>query len=286
MLAAKKLWKWLAALWLIFTLSLAAWWLVFGLQQIDRLHSLDHSLSGTLVNQQRMLLGEGSMLLLVVLLGGAALIYLSYQAEKRREEMQHFLSGFTHELKTSLASLRLQSEVLIEEEPTSPRLLRLLREVVRLEIQLENSLLLARADDTNLYMEQLHLADIIQHLAPLWPNLKIDFNDCQVRGDRRALESIFKNIFQNAFHHGEATEVHVQAKSKNDQLSITVTDNGRGFKGEQTQLGKAFFRHNGRSGSGLGLYLSRKLVRQMHGELLIALQKNSFTVELQMNGKL
>jgi signal transduction histidine kinase len=272
-----------AGLWLAFTLSLAAWWLIFGLRQIAKFRELNQERSAELLVQQRMLLGEGSILLFVLVLGGAALIYVLYLEQRRRESLQQFLSGFTHELKNSLSSLRLQSEILIEEEPTSPRLMRLLREVVRLEIQLENALLLARFDTNNLHLETIYLKDIIHRLAPLWPDLKVISEiDTSFIGDRRAVESIFKNFLQNSFHHGEATEVKVIPVLNKNMLDIKVCDNGIGFRGRQKNLGQAFYRHNGQSGSGLGLYLSKRLMKQMNGDLFF-IQNDSpgFCVEIK-----
>lgn len=273
----------LATVWLILTFSLAAWWLVFALQQIERLKSLEHDFAQRLVDQQRMVVFEGGFFLLFVLIGGIALFYFSFREERRRLEMQAFLSGFTHELKTSLASLRLQSEILMEEEPTSPKLVRILRELVRLEIQLENALLLARQDNNTLYPESISLTQIINQLTPLWPDLKINTaKDVYLLGDRRALESIFKNIIQNAYHHGEAKEIFFDAKISENLVNLEIQDNGQGFKGKVDQLGKAFFRHNGRSGSGLGIYLIKNLVKQMKGSVSFSPSTNGFRLSLKL----
>jgi signal transduction histidine kinase len=221
--------------------------------------------------EYRMFLWEGSSLLSFILVGGAFLFYAIYRDQRQNEEVHRFFSTFTHELKTSLTSLRLQAEIL-EEDPRNrenENLRRLLRDVVRLELQLENALVLAQAERGKLFLEDLPLRKTVEHLAAHWPDLKVQVaTEAHVNADQRALECILRNLFQNAFVHGQATQVNVQAVGKGDgMLAIQISDNGRGFNGNVAQLGAAFLRHTTRSGSGLGIYLSRILAQRMGGGL-------------------
>ena len=54
--------------------------------------------------------------------------------------------------------------------------------------------------------------------------------------------------------------------------SLSVSDQGQGIKAEDRQRVFEKFERLGRSGdggSGLGLYISRRLARAMHGELVV-----------------
>ncbi|PMZ42889.1 hypothetical protein, partial [Pseudomonas sp. FW306-02-H05-AA] len=85
--------------------------------------------SAVLNRYQHMLLWEGSFLLLVVLAGGIALLYFSFLDLRRHEQLKTFFSSFTHDLKTSLTSLRLQAEIIEENQvSSSPNLVRLLQD--------------------------------------------------------------------------------------------------------------------------------------------------------------
>jgi signal transduction histidine kinase len=269
-LGLAKRWRlWLAGLWLLVTLSLAAWWMVHGLRQAALL-SASSGATQEAARQQRMLVWEGTFLLSFVTLGGAALGYFVYQHQKRYEEVRRFFSTFTHELKTSLTSLRLQAEIL-EEDPKNrenQNLRRLLRDVVRLELQLENALILAQSDEGRLFLEEIPLRRTLQSLSVHWPHLAVTVEtDARLRADQRALDCIFRNLLQNASVHGEATEVKVNARESADGLELLVRDNGKGFAGDPSRLGEMFLRHTTRSGSGLGLYLSRILAGRMGGSL-------------------
>ena len=86
--------------------------------------------------------------------------------------------------------------------------------------------------------------------------------------DVRALESVLTNLVQNSVTHGQATEVDVKVNRAGDgRLIVCITDNGSGFQGDLDQLGKLFVRHTRGSGSGVGLYIVRQLVKRMNGTI-------------------
>jgi len=85
--------------------------------------------------------------------------------------------------------------------------------------------------------------------------------------DARALESVLTNLVQNAVIHGHATQVDVQVRPNAGRLSVAVIDNGRGFDGDLGQLGELFVRHAPSSGSGVGLYIVRRLLTAMNGTI-------------------
>jgi signal transduction histidine kinase len=281
----------LAGFWLAFSVSLAGWWLIFGLQQIDRLKEFQHSEANELVRQQRMVMWEGSFLIVCLLGGGSALLYYIHKESRRNLQIKEFFATFTHELKTSLASLRLQTESLEEDLRGSggpERLLaRLVNDTVRLELQLENSLFLAHADQSRMILETVSLKRAIESVQRHWPNLQVQLNhDAKIRADETALESVLKNLMQNSIVHGLATEIQVKVESRGPSIIVQMTDNGRGFHGDIKALGRIFQRHYTKSGSGVGLYLAGELMRKMGGSLVFKKSdQNGFAVLLKFHGE-
>lgn len=265
------------AAWLAVTLALATWWMIFGLQQLDRMSKI--AADSEMARQHRMLMSEGATLILLLLAGGGALLYYINTEIRRARKIQEFFAAFTHDLKTSLASLRLQAESLEEnlahenlahDEAQSRVLRRLVKDTVRIELQLENSLLLASPDDSGrLLMEEIRVGPILQLMSHHWPDLEIQVSgEAIVRADSRALESILKNFLQNAVVHGRASRVDIDLLEAAPSLvHLRIRDNGRGFHGDRGKLGQMFLRHGSTSGSGLGLYLASNLARRMKGEV-------------------
>ena len=283
-----------AALWLAFSLTLAGWWIVFGLSQIDRISALAIGPDGQTANtaelevarRHRMLISEGATLVALLLGGGIALLYHVRSEATRARRLREFFAAFTHDIKTSLASLRLQAESLEEDSKGSGHeklLKRLVKDTVRLELQLENSLLLASPDDSSRFLlEPIRLSQLLEPMAHHWPELAVEIDgDARVLADHRALESIFKNLLQNSVVHGRSSKMDIKIERiPGGNVSIRMLDNGRGFAGDLKRLGLIFERHGSSSGSGLGLYLATNLSRRLGGEVRFPASTQGFCVDI------
>ena len=277
----------LVALWVTFTVTLAAWWMIFGLRQLDLLSQFHAEQADRLQRQYQMLLWEGGILIASLVGGGLALYYYAKREQKRHRQVEEFFAAFTHDAKTALASLRLQAESLKEDLGASPNPLldRLLQDTLRLQLQLENSLFLVNLPTGRLLNEPVRIGQIVDALRYHWPDLSIiQKGDGVVSGDSRAVESVLTNLIHNAVTHGEASEIRITAEpGAGGRLILRVVDNGRGFPGDFTQLGRLFVRHARGSGSGVGLYISRQLLRRMNANLSFAPgAEGGFIAELDM----
>jgi len=284
--SSKEAFKLLAiVLWLTFTVTFAIWWFRLSGTHIALLAKLQPDEIEHWNRQYRMIFWEGGSWIVLLILGGAALIALVQRETWRVRRIREFFASFSHEIKTSLASLRVQAEALKEEQPSSPILERLIGDTVRLQLQLENSLFLASQDSIQLYLEPLTLQQMLERMREQWPSLKIELTKpCTVRADERALRTILSNLIQNALVHGGATEVVVDPKLKNGKVEIVVTDNGRGFDGPLKSLGRLFHRPKSSSGSGIGLYICRLLVAKMNGQMDVVKSPRGFQIQMILPG--
>src|SRR6185295_2017319 len=242
----------LVALWVTFTVTLATWWMIFGLRQLDRLNQLHVEEVGQIQRHYQMLLWEGGILIAALIGGGLALFYYARREQKRHARVEEFFAAFTHDAKTALASLRLQAESLKEDlgaEP-NPLLERLLQDTLRLQLQLENSLFLVNLPTGRLLIEPVQIGSLVDALRYHWPSLSIiQKGEGTVLGDARAIESMLTNLVHNAVTHGHASEISISAEANNNgSLCLRVADNGSGFPGDFNQLGKLFVRHARGSG--------------------------------------
>src|SRR6266498_5329233 len=203
----------LVGLWVVFTVTLAGWWLVFGLRQLDLLNRLNLEGAADFNRHYQMLLWEGGILIISLIGGGLALYYYARREQKRHAQVEEFFAAFTHDAKTAMASLRLQAESLKEDlgSKPSPLLDRLLQDTLRLQIQLENSLSLVKLPTGRLLIEPVKLSDLIDSLRFHWPDVALlQKGDGTVLADVRALESVLTNLVQNAVTHGQASEVVIE----------------------------------------------------------------------------
>lgn len=278
------------AAWFIFTISLTVWWYIFHQRQIVKILELDHSAAAKLARNQNMLAWEGITLITCLVIGGCTLLYFVYRERRRNEKIRTFFLTFSHELKTPLASLRLQAESLeddLKDSPHSTLIQRIIADTTRLTIQLENSLFLADIDRYQMLIEEVSLAKVLQSMYHEWAGFEIKFErDCHIQADVRAVESIFRNLLQNAYVHGKASRVVISVSATGrDRVMISVRDNGQGFSGNPKDLAKFRVRHYSGSGNGIGLYLSKKLVKNMGGNINFMPGKDAFEVQLTLQGR-
>jgi PAS domain S-box-containing protein len=94
-----------------------------------------------------------------------------------------------------------------------------------------------------------------------------------IRGDRKRFVQIVVNLANNAVKFTEHGGVRMTMRLQGDQLWVRVTDTGPGIRREHLgRLFEAFRQIDGSArrvyeGTGLGLYLCRKLVRLLGGEI-------------------
>lgn len=279
----KKVKTLLATVWFFFVVSLVGWWWIYfmntivasGPQEMSRTH--------------RMFMWEGSILLGALVIGGLALIFLSYRDEKRHAQLRTFFATFSHDIKTSITRLRLQAEVLEEDNAShqSPVLQRLIKDIARLDLQLENSLMLSTSDAQNLLIEKLMLSKLIESLRIQWSELDFRLQqDAEIIADKRAMVSVLRNIIHNSVLHGQATGIEFSVKALSaGMVEIAVQDNGKGFNGDVTLLGAEVLPSKNERGNGIGLYLCRRLLKKMSGDLRFEQTSPGLRAVIRVSGR-
>jgi signal transduction histidine kinase len=145
----------------------------------------------------------------------------------------------------------------------------LLKDSVRLQLQLENSLFFAQPDG-GLLPEPVAIRDLVTRTAADWPELIVTIaGEAKALADARGLESVFRNLFQNAVVHGDAARMTVRIERRPvSRVAVTATDDGKGAEAAVVKtLGLPFVQRTKMSGTGVGLFVSTRLVQRMNGAL-------------------
>ncbi len=269
----------LAIIWFAFTFSLVTWWWIFFLNRLKHEPSF------------RMFAWEGSILLAAVFIGGVALVWFTRRDQARHERLRFFFSTFSHDIKTSISRLRLQAEVMSEnpQGQSNPILHRLLHDIQRLDLQLENSLLLANLEDGKLLRENISLKAVLTTLRNEFPDLAIELEkEASILGDRRALLSVFRNLLQNSVQHGKSSVVRLGVSRLDDhQLEITLQDDGIGYQGALRKLGSEILVSTDSRGNGIGLLITKRLLEKMNGDISFeSKDSKGFRSLLRVEGRL
>jgi two-component system phosphate regulon sensor histidine kinase PhoR len=207
-----------------------------------------------------------------------------------------FVANASHELRTPLASIIGYMETLAEQsEAIKPeRAVRfyatVLREARRLQTLVDDLMSLSRveAEKHDQPREQVELGQLVRQAANDGAGLdrldRIEFDvpaaKLHVRGDRRQLEQLVRNLVDNALKYGrpDSPVSLTLAEGPREMAVLTVTDQGEGIAPEHLpHLTRRFYRTDpGRSraagGTGLGLAIAKHIVERHRGRLDIASQ--------------
>lgn len=250
----------------------------------------------------RMLLFEGSFLVLLFLAGVLLIVRTLRNDVALHRQRQNFLSAVTHELKTPIASARLRVESLLlgrVPEAKRERYLETTRaELDRLGAMVEHLLQTARARarPQELKLEDVDLAEFVRERAPKLavetPALLLEVaaeGSLHVHANPQALETILRNLFSNSEKYGGSpAKARVTVHNGAGEACLEVRDWGPGMGHVRPhKLMEPFQRGDDelvreRPGIGLGLYLVSELARAHGGKVRAgnASDGEGFTVEV------
>ena len=269
-----------SVIWLLFTFSLAAWWFLFVMESVQT-HLPSES-------AHQMIFWEGTTLLTFILVGGATLIFYIYKDQTRHEQLRLFFSNFSHDIKTSISRLRLQSELISEDHDLQNHsvLKRLLSDINQLDLQLENSLFLSNIEETKMLNEKIQLQELLRSVQMEYPELSLSVSGHGTAiADSRALRSVLKNLFENSQRHGQANRIDVKISFEGPKVILRLQDNGKGSSVPTTQLGSEPVLSSSDHGSGVGLFIVKKLLTKMNGTIQFFDSKaGGLTCQIQLPG--
>ncbi|MGQ3054008.1 MAG: ATP-binding protein [Roseateles sp.] len=176
-------------------------------------------------------------------------------------------SAVSHDLRTPLARLRFGIEALGETQDAAAReryRQHLSRDIAAMESLVELLLGYARLEQlrATLPEQTLALRPLIEGVVAgsAWvggrPQLSLDLQDLQVRGEPHYLRMLLDNLLQNAFRHARST-VRLSLSAAAGAALLCVEDDGPGIApAQRDQVLKPFVRGPGHEGAGHGLGLA------------------------------
>ncbi len=205
------------------------------------------------------------------------------------EDQDSFLALVSHQFKTPLASLQLSLETLALRAPPPERVRvlidRMLSDIARMELMVTQILESARLERgrADFRPESLQLcgavARVVSQLEERARSAGVSISsriapELQVLSDPLALDVVVRNILENALVAllpGGGGTISLEARTAGSQVELAVRDSGVGFTAaDGGRLFQKFSsRHHGagNAGTGLGLFIVRKLMQLAGGSV-------------------
>ena len=203
------------------------------------------------------------------------------QLSKIEQDRAEMLAGISHDLRTPLARLRLETEMSVPDEEAREHMV---ADIAQVDTIIDKFLDYARPD--HLTLVEMPLAELVhESVTPFAVRDDMEFQvdvapELRVLGDDVELMRVLSNLFENARRYGKTpgtgiARVRVAATARDGMVSLRVRDNGPGVSPEQLpSLTRPFFRgdtaRTAATGAGLGLAIVAKMVQNMGGQLELA----------------
>jgi signal transduction histidine kinase len=259
-------------------------------------------------SRTRQYVAEGATFLIVILIG-AAVVYGSFARRILVSKQQNnFMLAVTHELKSPIAAIKLNLQTLekhkLDEDKRNKLIDRCIKESNRLN-DLCNNLLFASQIEGRQYkpaMEPFSLSEMMEEVVEDFAGrynrrfMEEVEGGCRSTGDAAMLRIAINNLIENAVKYTpENKPITISLKATDDATAeICIADEGPGIpENEKSRIFDKFYRIGNEEsrkakGTGLGLYLSNKIVAQHDGNISIRNNMPSgsvFVVELPLNAK-
>ncbi len=210
------------------------------------------------------------------------------------EARQEFLGIVSHELKTPVAVMRAYTELLLRRAEKAGRsseidLLRRMSDQAERMLAMIEQLLDSRRLEAGLLTLEISHFDLSELARKVAHDVEVAVRSHQItvetpgrttiRADRRRIEEVITNLLDNAVKYsppGSPVRVRITREgvgTQDESVLIAVSDEGPGVpKEDQGRIFERFYQaprrlHKGRTGLGLGLYISRELARRHGGDI-------------------
>ncbi|MCW3085043.1 MAG: hypothetical protein JWP12_2409 [Bacteroidetes bacterium] len=237
-----------------------------------------------------MISSEGAVFIGLLLFG----VYQIRKTLKKENELanrqKNFLLSVTHELKSPLASAKLQLQTLQKRELAKEKQQEIIANAIndtdRLNNLVENILLAAKIDDSNFtfHKEKTNLSTYVSEnmnqviqLFNYKHNVVLNIeNNIVMSIDKTTFPSIILNLFENAVKYSpENSTITLSLKKQNDTVVLAVKDEGIGVpEQDKKNIFEKFYRVGSEEtrktkGTGLGLYIAKHLAEQHNGSIAV-----------------
>lgn len=206
---------------------------------------------------------------------------MAEQLSKIEQDRVIMLAGISHDLRTPLARLRLETELSVADEDARAHMA---ADITQLDAIIDKFLDYARPEPA--LLASVSLTAVIE--AAIYPfseaeDVRITVNvpdNTNVLADEVELLRVISNLLENARRYGKTPEtgialVDIAAKARDQWILIKVRDHGTGVSPEAlSKLTRPFFRgdaaRTAATGAGLGLAIVEKTIQRMGGVFRLA----------------
>ncbi|CAG9622298.1 sensor histidine kinase [Sutcliffiella rhizosphaerae] len=213
-----------------------------------------------------------------------------YESNRSKKELVATLS---HDIKTPVASIKAVSELMLmqtKEEKLKKKVNTIYSKVDQIDLLVTDMFhaTLEELQQLKVTVTEVSSDLLVEMIENVNDENQISYEQippCLILADPMRLQQVIDNVISNAYKYAD-TKVHIKAHIQQNYLELHIMDFGEGMSEDELPLlfNKYYRGRNveSKSGSGLGLYISKYFMENMEGQISCYNRSDGFTVVLKI----
>lgn len=292
---------------LLYLVAALAWWYIELVQQNELMYSMQksqilqsaspstsnalHRIEDERLRNAKQYVGEGLTFLIITILGAIFVYVVVRRQFQLHMQQRNFMLAVTHELKTPIAVTKLSLETLkrhqLNEQKKEEIVNNAINETDRLNSLCNNILLSAELESGGYKMSKLEFdftamtLSAVDEFKKRYPNRIFEYQlplPVFYYGEEFLIRLVLNNLLENAVKYTPKEKpivVSIENENSKKTVLLKVADFGNGIpEKEKHKVFQKFYRIGDEmkrmtKGTGLGLFLSKKIIEDHHGSMLV-----------------
>lgn len=208
-------------------------------------------------------------------------------------ERDNLLQFVSHDLKKPLSSAVTLCDTAIEREKDAEQVKTI--GIIKRDAErvINNLSEIAAYAKLNYLAEPSRVVDIFELCALMYKYHRFDCDangiilkntvDCSVKAfvKPKGIENVLSNIIINAIEHASCSEITLSVATDKNRVVLAVADDGKGIDGS-LDVFKPYVSENDSATGGVGLYICKRMIDSMNGELTYESSRNGTTFYISL----
>lgn len=213
-----------------------------------------------------------------------------YETNRSKKEL---IATLSHDIKTPVASIKAVSELMLIQaggDKVKKQVNTILAKTEQIDLLVTD---MFHATLEELQQLKISITEVSSEvLVTMIENVNYDqqiaydpIPPCIISMDPVRIQQVIDNIISNAYKYA-GTRITIKSQINQGYLSLYIMDYGTGIREDELPL--LFHKYyrggnvEGKSGSGLGLYISKYFIEKMHGQICCYNRQDGFTIALKL----
>jgi signal transduction histidine kinase len=224
-------------------------------------------------------------------------LYIDQTHKERLTILGQMSSSFVHEFRNPLTSIIGFTKLLQNDHPDLPYLDIMQHELDQLNYRISQFLHVSRKEIIESKKEEVVVSNLFNELIEfLYPSLLagevltelvID-SDMKISGNKDELRQVFLNLIMNSIDALQQVEserkIRIHSSITNGEMKLSISNNGPEIKQETINAIFEPFYTTKELGTGIGLFICKKLIEKHDGEITCVSnhEKTTFTIQIPL----